>query len=90
MLSRIEQLERLYEEEDQRLEACYDNENDLYGAVICTIARIAAGCNCVKHDLRAILKQNALATGLVQGGQLLEKVKERVAMEDGDAPPPLA
>ena len=58
MLSRIEQLERLYEEEDQRLEACYDDENDLYGAVICTIARIAAGCNCVKHDLRAILKQN--------------------------------
>ena len=38
---------------------------------------------------RAILKQGALASSLVQGGQLLEKVKERVAMEDGDAPPPL-
>ena len=39
---------------------------------------------------RAILAQGALASSLVQGGQLLEQVKERVAMEDGDAPPPLA
>jgi len=38
---------------------------------------------------RAILKQGALASSLVKGGALLEKVKERVAMEDGDAPPPL-
>ena len=49
---------RLQKEEYQGLQRRYDDENDLNGAVVCTLARIATGCDCVQHDLRAILEQN--------------------------------
>eukprot|EP00964_Phaeocystis_antarctica_P035646 scaffold20367_cov61-Phaeocystis_antarctica.AAC.2 len=52
-----EQLDNLYEEEDQGLDARCDEDDYLHGVVLCTGACVAAGHDGVQHDLRAILEQ---------------------------------
>ena len=53
----VEQLVPLCKEEEQGLDACCDEDDNLHGVVLCTGARVAAGHDGVQHDLHAILDQ---------------------------------